>query len=60
MVYACGEGRAFLVKGDVKLKKKLSPEVNARWAYIASHTFTVDSNSETGEVIVKVEPKDAK
>ena len=60
MDYARGDARVFVAKGEIKTKRKDSPEAASRRAYVASHTFTVETDPVTKEKWLKAVPKNEK
>lgn len=60
MNYAVMTNKVFSTRGEVKMKKKMSPEAAARKKYIEGHTFEFHVNPVTKEASVDVRKKDGK
>ena len=56
--YASMTDRVFATRGEVKMKKKMSPEAAARKKYIEEHTFEVHVDPVTKKAYVDVRKKD--
>lgn len=57
MNYAQRSDKVFATQKSIETKKAVSPQVQSRRAYVATHTFSVNVDPSTKEGSIKVERK---